>query len=251
MKASSAIGIIIGCLGIAVGATMEGSNVMAVINPSADADRAPRHARRHDHRHQLRRDQAIPKLYMKAINAGRSTSTAASPSSSATPSRRAATASWRSTSSSATSRTPTPARACSSSSTAPTPTSSPTSSRPRTTRCASATRPRRSRSRRPAATPRRMGIIGTVFGLVHVLSNLSKPETLGPSISVGVHRDADRRRARPTSSTCRSPRGSSSCPSEELHFRAMTLEGILAIQAGDNPRVVRRSSPPTCRRPCG
>ena len=28
-----------------------------------------------------------------------------------------------------------------------------------------------------------MGIIGTVFGLVHVLSNLSKPETLGPSIS--------------------------------------------------------------------
>src|SRR3712207_9201023 len=28
-----------------------------------------------------------------------------------------------------------------------------------------------------------MGIIGTVFGLVHVLGNLSKPETLGPSIS--------------------------------------------------------------------
>src|SRR4051812_17680600 len=35
MKASSIIGIIVGCLGIAVGATMEGSNVMAVINPSA------------------------------------------------------------------------------------------------------------------------------------------------------------------------------------------------------------------------
>ena len=25
---------------------------------------------------------------------------------------------------------------------------------------------------------------------------------------------------------------------EEMHFRQMTLEGILAIQAGDNPRVV-------------
>ena len=28
-----------------------------------------------------------------------------------------------------------------------------------------------------------MGIIGTVMGLVHVLENLSAPETLGPSIS--------------------------------------------------------------------
>jgi len=28
-----------------------------------------------------------------------------------------------------------------------------------------------------------MGIIGTVFGLIHVLSNLDKPATLGPSIS--------------------------------------------------------------------
>ena len=35
MKASSAIGLVIGCLGIALGATMEGSQVMAVLNPSA------------------------------------------------------------------------------------------------------------------------------------------------------------------------------------------------------------------------
>src|SRR5919198_1312965 len=35
MKASSVIGIVVGCLGIAMGATMEGSNIMAVINPSA------------------------------------------------------------------------------------------------------------------------------------------------------------------------------------------------------------------------
>jgi chemotaxis protein MotA len=82
-----------------------------------------------------------------------------------------------------------------------------------------------------------MGIIGTVFGLVHVLGNLDKPETLGPSISaafiatlLGVASAnvvflpvAARLKALST---------------EELQFRNMTLEGILAIQAGDNPRVV-------------
>jgi chemotaxis protein MotA len=35
MKASSAIGLIVGAVGIALGATMEGSSVMAVLNPSA------------------------------------------------------------------------------------------------------------------------------------------------------------------------------------------------------------------------
>ena len=136
------------------------------------------------------------------------------------------------------SRTRTPARACSSSSTAPTRISSPTSSRPRTTRCASATRPRRSRSRRPAATPRRIGIIGTVFGLVHVLANLDEAGDARPVDLRGVHRDAARRRARPTSSTCPIASRLKQLSEEELHFRAMTLEGILAIQAGDNPRVV-------------
>ena len=43
-----------------------------------------------------------------------------------------------------------------------------------------------------------------------------------------------------------------------MHFREMTLEGILAIQAGDNPRVVAEklmayvppaSGPPTRSRP--
>src|SRR5918999_1971662 len=35
MKASSAIGLAIGLIGIALGATLEGSNIMAVLNPSA------------------------------------------------------------------------------------------------------------------------------------------------------------------------------------------------------------------------
>src|SRR5215218_9318963 len=83
-----------------------------------------------------------------------------------------------------------------------------------------------------------MGIIGTVFGLVHVLSNLSKPETLGPSISaafiatlLGIS----------TANIVYLPIAArlKQLSQEELHFRTMTLEGILAIQAGDNPRVVQ------------
>jgi chemotaxis protein MotA len=82
-----------------------------------------------------------------------------------------------------------------------------------------------------------LGIIGTVFGLVHVLSNLSKPETLGPSISsafiatlLGIS----------TANLVYLPIASrlKQLSEEEMHFREMTLEGILAIQAGDNPRVV-------------
>jgi chemotaxis protein MotA len=82
-----------------------------------------------------------------------------------------------------------------------------------------------------------MGIVGTVFGLVNVMNNLNNPSALGPLIAaaflatlIGV--------------------GSANCvflpvanrlkelSEEEMHYREMTLEGILAIQAGDNPRVV-------------
>jgi chemotaxis protein MotA len=82
-----------------------------------------------------------------------------------------------------------------------------------------------------------MGIVGTVFGLVHVLQNLDKPETLGPSISaafiatlLGVA----------SANVVFLPIANrlKQLSQEEMHFRAMTLEGILAIQAGDNPRVV-------------
>src|SRR3954454_2842922 len=82
-----------------------------------------------------------------------------------------------------------------------------------------------------------MGIIGTVMGLVHVLQNLSHPETLGPAISsafiatlIGVgsanvlyYPIAYRLKA---------------LSAAEADSRAMVLEGILAIQAGDNPRIV-------------
>ncbi len=82
-----------------------------------------------------------------------------------------------------------------------------------------------------------MGIIGTVFGLIHVLENLDKPETLGPSISaafiatlLGVA----------SANVVYLPIANrlKQLSDEELQFRTMTLEGVLAIQSGDNPRVV-------------
>jgi chemotaxis protein MotA len=82
-----------------------------------------------------------------------------------------------------------------------------------------------------------MGIIGTVFGLIHVLGNLDKPETLGPSISaafvatlLGVA----------TANVVYLPIGArlKQLSQEELHARALVVEGILSIQAGDNPRFV-------------
>lgn len=82
-----------------------------------------------------------------------------------------------------------------------------------------------------------LGITGTVMGLIHVLENLSAPSTLGPAISgafiatlYGVG----------SANLIFLPIANKlkflSAQEEELGY--MTVEGILAIQAGDNPRVV-------------
>jgi chemotaxis protein MotA len=83
-----------------------------------------------------------------------------------------------------------------------------------------------------------MGIIGTVFGLIHVLGNLDKPATLGPSISaafvatlIGVA--SANVIYLPISARLKQ------LSQDELHARALIVEGILSIQAGDNPRVVQ------------
>jgi chemotaxis protein MotA len=82
-----------------------------------------------------------------------------------------------------------------------------------------------------------MGIIGTVFGLVNVMNNINQPSTLGPLIAaaflatlMGVG----------SANVVFLPMANrlKELSEAELHFREMTLEGILAIQAGDNPRVV-------------
>ena len=82
-----------------------------------------------------------------------------------------------------------------------------------------------------------IGIIGTVMGLVHVLQNLSAPATLGPSISsafiatlMGVA----------SANVIYLPVASrlKAMSAAEIELRSLTLEGILSVQAGDNPRVV-------------
>ncbi len=82
-----------------------------------------------------------------------------------------------------------------------------------------------------------MGIIGTVMGLVHVLQNLAAPSTLGPAISgafiatlMGVA----------SANVIYLPVASrlKALSSQEVELRTLTLDGILAVQAGDNPRVV-------------
>lgn len=82
-----------------------------------------------------------------------------------------------------------------------------------------------------------LGIIGTVMGLIHMLANLSDPGKMGPLIAgafiatlYGVSSAnliflpiANKLRMR---------------SSEEVLAREVMLEGILSIQAGDNPRLV-------------
>ena len=82
-----------------------------------------------------------------------------------------------------------------------------------------------------------MGILGTVMALVHVLKNLSNPQTLGPSISVAFIATLYGVAAAnlvffPVAARLKG------LSSAELELYAMTLEGVLSIQAGDNPRVV-------------
>jgi chemotaxis protein MotA len=82
-----------------------------------------------------------------------------------------------------------------------------------------------------------MGILGTVLGLIHVLENLAAPQTLGPLISaafvatlfgVGIANVV----FLPVANKLKE------ISEEEVELRTVTLEGVLAVQAGDNPRVV-------------
>src|SRR3954469_17677116 len=84
-----------------------------------------------------------------------------------------------------------------------------------------------------------IGVLGTVVSLVHVLGNLSAPETLGPAISgafiatlygVGSANVV----YLPVCYTLQM------LSQKEVAERSLILEGILAIQAGDNPRIVQQ-----------
>ena len=83
-----------------------------------------------------------------------------------------------------------------------------------------------------------MGIIGTVLGLIHVLSNLSSPASLGPSIATAFLATFYGISSAnifwlPIGNRLQQNGKTASLVAE------VGLEGILSIQAGDNPSAVR------------
>jgi chemotaxis protein MotA len=82
-----------------------------------------------------------------------------------------------------------------------------------------------------------LGVLGTVMGLVHVLENLDDPSSLGHSIAgafiatlYGVG----------AANVVFLPIGNrlKVLSQQELEVKTMAVEGILALQAGENPRLV-------------
>jgi chemotaxis protein MotA len=82
-----------------------------------------------------------------------------------------------------------------------------------------------------------MGMIGTLIGLVQMLSNMSDPKSIGPAMAVALLTSlygaiianmvampiADKLTLRKT---------------DELRIRSMCIDGVLAIQEGQNPRII-------------
>lgn len=95
-----------------------------------------------------------------------------------------------------------------------------------------------------------LGIMGAVMGLIHVLSSLDNPDELGPAIAVafiatlyGV--GSANLIWLPIASKLKLR------SAHEIEERMLILDGALALQAGDNPRVLRQkllaSLPPELR----
>jgi chemotaxis protein MotA len=83
-----------------------------------------------------------------------------------------------------------------------------------------------------------MGIIGTVMGLIHVLGSLTEPERLGPAIALafiatlyGVS----------TANLLWLPIATKlkNLSKKEIRLMELMLEGILSLQAGNNPILIR------------
>ena len=75
------------------------------------------------------------------------------------------------------------------------------------------------------------------MGLIHVLENLDNPETLGPAIS-GAFIATLYGVAMANVIFLPTANRLAGLSKAEVELRTLTLEGILGIQAGDNPRVL-------------
>lgn len=84
-----------------------------------------------------------------------------------------------------------------------------------------------------------MGIIGTVMGLIHVLSNLSEPETLAGAIAVAF--SATLYGVASANVIYLPVANKIKVRGEELVAEMeMMLEGMLALQAGENPQLIQK-----------
>ena len=84
-----------------------------------------------------------------------------------------------------------------------------------------------------------MGIIGTVMGLIHVLGNLDDPSSLGPAIAVAFTATLYGVMSAnlvylPIANKIK-VRGK-----EMVNEMELMLEGILALQAGENPQLIKK-----------
>lgn len=81
------------------------------------------------------------------------------------------------------------------------------------------------------------GMLGTVIGLIKMLRNLDNPESIGPGLALALITTfygvlVANLFFLPLAGKLRI------VSQEELFIREMVIEGVLAIQAGDNPRIV-------------
>lgn len=81
------------------------------------------------------------------------------------------------------------------------------------------------------------GMIGTLIGLINMLKNLSDPSTIGPSMSVALITTfygsvIANWLCTPVANKLKAN------SAEEIALKEVQVEGILSIQAGENPRVI-------------
>jgi chemotaxis protein MotA len=95
------------------------------------------------------------------------------------------------------------------------------------------------------------GMIGTLIGLVNMLKHLSEPETLGPSMAVALITTfygsvLANMFFLPTAAKLKQ------LSAAEILYKEIVMEGILSIQAGENPRIIEEKLvaflPPKIRR---
>jgi chemotaxis protein MotA len=82
-----------------------------------------------------------------------------------------------------------------------------------------------------------LGMIGTLIGLVQMLSTMSDPSTIGPGMAVAIITTFYG--AVIANLICLPIAGKLKARSaDEILMKTLCIEGIMAIQSGDNPRIV-------------